>query len=78
MSQETIAQRQVRLIVEAKCRELAVMLSGKLPKGQGFALFLFDFGAEGNVAYVSTATRDTMREAIKEWLEKTRTEENSQ
>lgn len=72
MSQETLAQRQVRLILEAQCRELAVMLSGKLPKEQGFALFLFDYGADGNTAYVSTANRDDMVRLLEEWLERVR------
>lgn len=40
------------------------------PKKVGFALFVFEFGKteNGNVNYVSNATRTDMIVAVKEWL----------
>ncbi len=34
----------------------------------GFAVFVFDFGDGGNLAYCSNADRTTMISAVKEWL----------
>lgn len=42
--------------------------------GVGYALFLFDFGYDGNTAYISTADRDDMKRFIKEWLERQSTQ----
>jgi hypothetical protein len=69
MSDETLVQKQVRLVLERQCRELADLLKTKVPAGVGFALFLFDFGEKGNTAYVSTAQRDDMIKLIWEWLD---------
>lgn len=68
---ETRVQQQVRLVLEQQCRELATLLKERVPAGVGFALFIFDYGEKGNLAYVATAQRDDMRRAILEWLERT-------
>src|SRR5262249_43268608 len=61
---------QVRLILEKDCRRLAALVARELPPHQqGFALFLFDFGPKGNIAYASNARREDMIVAIREWLE---------
>lgn len=65
---ETFVEKQVRLILEQQCRQLAKGLRPQLPAGVGFALFLFDFGAAGNLAYVSTAHREDTIRLIEEWL----------
>ena len=67
---ETFVQKQVRLVIEKQCRELADDLKAKVPAGVGFALFLFDFGTKGNVAYVSTADRTDMMNLLTEWMER--------
>lgn len=69
---ETVTETQVRLVLERQCREYANLLKAKVPAGVGFALFLFDFGADGNTAYVSTADRDDMLRLIDEWSAKVR------
>jgi hypothetical protein len=51
-------------------RRVADAARSALPPGVGFALFVFDFGEKGNLAYVSTAARADMLKAIREWLEK--------
>ena len=66
---ETLTQKQVRLILEKECRRLADIVARELPPGQqGFALFLFDFGVDGNLAYVSNAERADMIAAVRDWL----------
>lgn len=53
-------------------RELARDLAARLAKafGQpvGFTLFLFDFGARGNLSYISNADRADMINVVREWL----------
>jgi len=66
---ETLVEKQVRMVLETQCRDLAKHLAPKVPAGCGFALFLFDFGADGNTAYVSTAQREDMVRLVAEWLE---------
>ncbi len=51
-------------------RRVADAAKTALPPGVGFALFVFDYGEKGNLAYVSTASRADMVKAIREWLEK--------
>lgn len=68
---ESFVEKQVRLMLESQCREYANLLRTKMPAGVGFALFLFDFGADGNVAYVSTARREDMIRLVREWLART-------
>lgn len=72
MKRETVSQVQVRLILEKECRRLADIIAKELPPGQqGFALFLFDFGLPGNLAYVSNGQREDMIKTVREWLERT-------
>ena len=67
---ETFVQRQVRLVLEQQCRAAADSLKAQLPAGTGFALFIFDFGATGNVAYVSNGTRETVMDLLANHLER--------
>ena len=67
---ETLVQKQVRLVLEMQCREIADLLKEKVPAGVGFTLFLFDFGQKGNTAYVSMGQRDDSVKLIREWLAK--------
>lgn len=34
----------------------------------GFVVFLFDFGSDGSLAYISNAQRPDMIKAVEEWL----------
>jgi hypothetical protein len=67
---ETIVQKQVRLVLERQCRELAELLASKVPAGVGFVLFLADHGPKGNTAYVSSVTRDSAHALVHEWLDR--------
>ena len=57
-----------QLAVEAQAAELAGVIQSALPKGLGFALFVFNFGDGGHLAYMSNAQREDMIKAVKEWL----------
>lgn len=37
-------------------------------KRVGFAVFVFDFGDTGDLAYISNSSRDDMIKAVEEWL----------
>jgi hypothetical protein len=65
---ETIIDKQVRLLHESQTAFVARRLSAMLPPGQGFILLTFDFGQQGNLAYVSNAHRDDTIRALREWL----------
>lgn len=41
---ETLAEKQVRLVLEKQAREVADAIHAALPAGVGFALYIFDFG----------------------------------
>ena len=65
---ETPGERAFRLQLEAQCRRIAEQIAEQALPGTGFALLMFDFGADGNLAYVSNAQRADMRRALREWL----------
>lgn len=44
-------------------------------RGAGFCLMLFDFGAGGDMTYISNARRDDMIKAIEEFLEHVKTDD---
>ncbi len=60
--------------LEVACKKVGQALEETLPKlvgvdeRLGFAVFLFDFGDRGSIAYVSNAKRNDMITAVKEWL----------
>jgi len=60
--------------LEGPLRQIAAALEETLPtmigvdEPIGFAVFLFDFGETGSLAYVSNAKREDMIAAVKEWL----------
>jgi len=54
--------------LEENSRDLADLIKPHLPPGTGFTLFLFDYGADGNLAYISTAPREDSIPMIREWL----------
>lgn len=57
-----------RAILERLARELIGYATHKLGQSIGVAIFVFEFGPTGNLAYISNADRDGMIKAVKEWL----------
>jgi hypothetical protein len=66
---ETLTQKQVRLVLEKQCRQLAELLKSQVPAGVGFMLWLTDYGESGNMAYVSTCDRESAHKLAQEWLD---------
>jgi hypothetical protein len=71
MTDESNADRQLRLRLEATCRRIAKQIAAQNEPGAGFALFLFDFGPGGALAYVANGARAGVRRALLEWLDLT-------
>jgi hypothetical protein len=69
---ETPQQREVRIELEkltaALLKKIVLENQQHLPPNTGFALFLFDYGSGGNMAYASTGNRKDMVRAMREWL----------
>ena len=59
-----------REVLERLSRELIDYAIHKLGAGVGVTIFVFEFGQDKNLAYVSNATRETMIETLKEFLAK--------
>ena len=55
-----------------KMRELATnigrVIGGEMPKGWGFALFIFEFGEGKDMHYISNARRDDMVTTLMEFI----------
>ena len=64
------ANTQLRLLLEKRCAKLARRLGKSMGPNQGFALLMFDFGDEGNLAYCSNARREDMLKAMREFIQK--------
>lgn len=58
----------MRLQVEVQVGEVARIIAKAMPPGHGFALFSFEFGAGGTLAYASNGTREDVVAMLKEWL----------
>ena len=69
---ETPDERKARLALEAMCGKIGRKIGDALPPGVGFALILVDIGEQGNLAYVSSAERQSMIRLFVEVLEKLR------
>jgi len=56
---------------ERELRTLATLVDEQLPEGRGFAIFLFDMNTkDGQLHYLSNATRESMHQALREFLAK--------
>lgn len=55
--------------MEAEARKLAKILGDSLPPNIGFTLFLYEYGDEGWLTYVSSGRREDMIKTINEWLD---------
>jgi len=49
-------------------RTIATLVDGQTPDGMGFAVFLFDFGPDGALFYMSSAERQDIVAMMKEWI----------
>ena len=49
-------------------RTLATLIDGEVPEGMGFAVFLFDFGPEGSLSYLSSVERRDVVSVLKKWI----------
>ena len=67
---ETLVDKQVRLIQEVQVRAIADHVKALLPVGSGFILMCFNFGQQGNLSYVSNAHRDDTIRVLREWLKR--------
>jgi hypothetical protein len=70
MADETMIEKQVRLVLEQQCRDVGGVIARECPAGVGFALVMFDFGDCGSMAYVSNGQRDYMVRALRELLQR--------
>lgn len=56
--------------LEKWCAEVGREIKAEMPDGVGFCLMMFDFGAGGSLAYVSSAQREDMIKALAEFRDK--------
>lgn len=58
-------------VIEKALKALGDQIKGFLPKGWGFTLMLFDTDTtRGSMFYISSANRDDMIKAMKEFIKK--------
>lgn len=55
-----------------KMKDALRAVQGALPPGMGVTLFVFDFGTNGGVSYISNAQRGDMVRMIETWLRRIR------
>lgn len=54
---------------ESALRNIGQIIKRKTPDGMGFALLLFDYGNGGNMFYISSAQRQDMLNAMREFIQ---------
>ena len=57
---------------EALLKDIGQRLKAAMPSGYGFSLLIFTFGEGGNMFYTSNAERETMIQAMQEFIAKSR------
>lgn len=57
-------------LLKKRLLSLGRTIRESLPEGWGFTLFLFSYGVNGDLFYLSSAKREDMIVTIKEWLRK--------
>lgn len=55
---------------ERMLREIGNTLKKRMPPGWGFSLFIFSYGEQGEMFYLSSASRPDMLKALKEFIAK--------
>lgn len=66
--EETLTDKQVRLLEETQTAKVARMVKEALPPDRAFILFTTQYGAKGNLAYAATMHRDDAIRTLREWL----------
>ncbi len=56
--------------IEVLLKELAQGLGERLPEGWGFNLLIFSYGERGSMFYISSAQREDMINAMREFIAK--------
>lgn len=56
--------------VEQKLKDIGRMLKEAMPAGFGFTFLMFSYGAEGAMFYISSAQREDMIKALREFIQK--------
>jgi hypothetical protein len=56
--------------IQNRLHEIAKSIQKWIPTNWGFTIFLFGFGENQPLFYISSARRDDMIKTVKEWLEK--------
>jgi hypothetical protein len=67
---ETLTDVQVRLLDEMGTAELGRRIKAMMPPGRGFLFWTVDYGPGGNLAYISTVSREDAIRTVREWLRK--------
>ena len=55
---------------EKALKGIGESIGKNLPKNMGFTLFIYDYGDGGNMFYMSSAKREDMLKAMKEFISK--------
>ena len=63
-------RKQMRLVLEQQCRDIASVIAQACPAGVGFLLFIADHGTSGHMAYVSSVERESAIKLVQEWLDR--------
>jgi hypothetical protein len=56
--------------IQRKLNEIAGMLHAKMPEGWGFTLLLFEYSPKDSLFYISSAKREDMMNAMREFIRK--------
>lgn len=56
--------------IEKLLRVVGLTIKDIMPKGWGFTVLMFDYGDHGNMFYMSSAEREDMIKAMKEFIAK--------
>lgn len=59
----------------AHLRDIGRAIKGAMPPGYGFVLMMFEFGESGNLFYCANAKREDVIPALKEFIQKTDSDE---
>jgi hypothetical protein len=54
--------------IKSLLREIGNKIRSQIPPGWGFTLFIFSYGEGGATFYLSTANRDDMIKALREFI----------
>lgn len=61
-------------VVQAILKDLGAELKRRMPEGMGFALLMFDYGADGSLFYIADAEREDMIRTMEEFIGRNKSE----